>query len=92
MSAPPSFNTAAAGIEALWRGWSALPELDDILDCGHRSVHPLIGLAATLGRIHRRVHRDDDFAYVTKIGDRKTISLMTWLLRRYSPAGQATSG
>lgn len=35
-----------------------------------RSVHPLIGLAATRGRIHRKVHGDDDFAYVTEIGGR----------------------
>ena len=70
VSAPPSFNAAAAGIEALWRGWPDLPELHEILDRGRRSAHPLIGLAATLGRIHRKVHGDDDFAYVTKIGDR----------------------
>jgi hypothetical protein len=70
VSGPLSFSAAAAGIEALWRGWPDLPQINDILDCGRRSAHPLIGLAATLGRIHRRAHGDDDFAYVTKIGDR----------------------
>ncbi len=68
--APPSFNSAAAGIEALWRGWPDLPELHEILDHGRRSAHPLIGLAATSVAIHRKVHGDDDFAYLTKIGDR----------------------
>jgi len=80
VSAPPNFNAAAAGIEALWRGWPDIPEVNEILDRGRQSVHPLIGLVATLGRIHRKVHGDDDFAYVTKIGDQDDYGLVAQAL------------
>jgi hypothetical protein len=75
ISAPPSLSAAAAGIEALWRGWPQLPELHNILDAARHSNSPLIAIAAIRGRISQRKHDSDDFAFLTQLGERDDFRL-----------------
>jgi hypothetical protein len=69
VSAPPGFGAAAAGIEALWRGWPDLPELNDVLERARHSQSRLIELAAIRGRVELKSHTDDDFTRLTKVRD-----------------------
>jgi hypothetical protein len=69
VSAPPAFGAAAAGIEALWRGWPDLPELNQVLERARHSQSKLIELAAIRGRVELKSHTDEDFTRLTQIGD-----------------------
>jgi energy-coupling factor transporter ATP-binding protein EcfA2 len=68
VSAPPGFGAAAAGIEALWRGWPNLPELNDVLERGRHSPSELIAIAAIRGRVAQKSHTDDDLTLLMEIG------------------------
>jgi hypothetical protein len=69
VSAPPGFGAAAAGIEALWRGWPDLPELNDVLERARHSQSALIAIAGIRGRVGLTSHTDEDLARLLEIGD-----------------------
>jgi hypothetical protein len=71
----PSVSTAAAAIEALWRGWPHHTQVNDILKAARESSSELIAIAAIRGRIALRKHTPDDFALLTHFGERDDFSV-----------------
>src|SRR5262249_17607738 len=75
IAAPPSVSTAAAAIEALWRGWPQHPQVDDILNAARESPSRLIAIAAIRGRIALRKHTLDDFVLLTRFRERNDVAV-----------------
>jgi hypothetical protein len=75
ISAPASLSAAAGAIEALWRGWPQLPQLNDILTAANHSESPLIAIAAIRGRVALSKHDDGDFSFLTQLGERDEYAL-----------------
>jgi hypothetical protein len=88
ISAPATFGSAAAAIEALWRGWPKLPRLPEILRVASGSDSPLMTITAIRGRIALGKHGEADFSTLSQLGERDDYDV-DGLIREAMVAGWA---
>lgn len=60
--APASIGAAAAGVEALWRGWPDTQSTMEVINAARHSAAPLLEIVGIFGAVTLQHHTDDDFA------------------------------